>query len=139
MKSDSISSELPGADAVIKWFGYWPDFHDGEILEVHLNRNGLSWLKIYTWNTTNEVDDKGYFEAEKHAIVTFFFEELSDLKFIDFSHQNVIGSIDISRYNEEIRMTLSPCYGLSGYIQGTLSRVEVSPGQITGKNSQEIN
>jgi hypothetical protein len=39
--------EFPGTDKIIQWFGQWPSFHDAEILELHLNRTGESWIKIH--------------------------------------------------------------------------------------------
>ncbi len=128
--AESISEQIPGADAITAWFGYWPDFHDAEILELHLNRFGSSWIKIYAWNTTKRTDDKGYFITEKHAVVTFFFDKVSDLQFADFSSQNVIGGLTISRCDNELRLSMSPCYGLSGFLQGIISKVELSPGKI---------
>jgi hypothetical protein len=32
--------DIPGADDVVKWFGYWPTFHDAQILSITLNRSG---------------------------------------------------------------------------------------------------
>jgi hypothetical protein len=39
--TETIIQEIPGALSVIEWFGFWPSFHDGEILEVHLSRQVL--------------------------------------------------------------------------------------------------
>ncbi len=128
--SETISQQIPGTNSVFAWFGYWPDFHDAEILELHLSRNDSSWLKVYTWNTTTRTDDKGYNINEKHAIITFFFDTLSDVKFADFSSQNVINGLTISRTDKEIRLTMSPCYGLSGFLQGAISKIELAPGEI---------
>jgi hypothetical protein len=79
---------------------------------------------------TKRVDDKGNFVNEKHAVVTFFFEKLSDVEFSDFSQQNVINGLAVSRSDNEIRLTMSSCYGLSGFLQGIISKVELSPGEI---------
>lgn len=117
--TETISQQIPGSDSIHAWFGYWPDFHDAEILELHLNRTGLSWIKIYAWTMTN-----------KTAVVTFFFEKLSDVELSDFSQQNVISGLTISRSDNEIRLTMSPCYGLSGFLQGIVTKVELSPGKI---------
>ncbi len=128
--TETISHQMPGADSIIQWFGYWPDFHDSEILELHLNRKGSSWIKIYTWSMTNKIDDKGYYGTEKHAVVTFIFEKITDVDLSNFSQQNVINELNISQSDNEIRLTMSPCYGLSGFLQGIISRIELFPGEI---------
>jgi hypothetical protein len=135
--TEPIIQEIPGADSVIRWFGYWPSFHDGEIVEVHLSCQGLSWLKIYTWNTTGKFDSSGYAVTEKHATVAFVFEELTDLEFCDFNQQNVIYDLRVGRRDGVIRLTLSPCYGLNGFIEGKLSRVELCPGELENHDERK--
>jgi hypothetical protein len=44
--------EIPGAVELHDWFGYWPDFHDAEIISLHLNRKGCSSLRVHAWDTT---------------------------------------------------------------------------------------
>lgn len=48
---------IPGAMQLDSWFGCWPSFHDAEIISLHLNRNGNSFLRVHTWEMTKEVDD----------------------------------------------------------------------------------
>lgn len=40
--------EIDGVGALFDWFGYWPDFHDAEIISLELNRrqNVIYGLKI---------------------------------------------------------------------------------------------
>jgi hypothetical protein len=33
-----IIDEVPGTAEFIKWFGYWPSFHDAEVLDLKLCR-----------------------------------------------------------------------------------------------------
>jgi len=38
--------DIPGAADVIAWFGYWPHFHDAEVLSITLDRSGESQVAI---------------------------------------------------------------------------------------------
>lgn len=121
--------DIPGANQVIAWFGKWPSFHDAEILEVHLDRKGLSRVKIHTWNTTDKVDGQGYYVMDKHAVVTFALEDISELELNGFSSQNVIGGLDVDRTNEGYRLSFHPCYGLTGTLEAKKVSVELKPGK----------
>ena len=66
--------EIEGAAELEEWFGYWPSFHDAEIVSLHLNRRGSSSLRVHTWEMTKEIDDKGYYVLAKHIVVEFVFE-----------------------------------------------------------------
>jgi hypothetical protein len=124
-----MMTEFPGADKVIQWFGQWPSFHDAEILELHLARAGRSWLKIHTWNMTDQVDESGHYRLEKHAVVTFTLEEVTGLQVDGFSSQNVIAGLEVERLAEGFRITLAPCYGLAGTLEAARVIVDVAPGK----------
>ena len=65
---------IPGADQVVKWFGYWPTFHDAEILSITLNRSGESRIVIHAFERASEIDHRGRYVLVKHANVTFALE-----------------------------------------------------------------
>ena len=73
--------QFEGANKVIEWFGKWPSFHDAEIIELRLVRYGTCRLKIHTWNTKSEVDEKGFYVTDKHAVVIPDFPSKSVQKF----------------------------------------------------------
>jgi len=52
---------MAGARELYSWFGYWPSFHDAEVVSLQMNRAGTSSIAVHTWHTTNEVDSKGYY------------------------------------------------------------------------------
>lgn len=37
-----VTDEVPVSSELIRWFGYWPSFHDAEVLEIELRRTGHS-------------------------------------------------------------------------------------------------
>ena len=120
--------EIPGAAELHGWFGYWPSFHDAEIISLHLNRKGSSSLRVHTWEMTKEVDEKGYYVLAKHVVVEFIFEAVTGLSLNGFSHQNVIFGLGIEKTDVGFRLTLEDCYGLAGTIEVERMSISITPG-----------
>jgi len=40
MEQTSYLTDVPGAAEIVNWFGYWPTFHDAEIVSIELKRAG---------------------------------------------------------------------------------------------------
>jgi hypothetical protein len=118
---------IPGADAVVAWFGQWPSFHDAEVVEAHFVRHGISQLRLHFWNTRDEVDERGYYILDKHAIVTFLLEGIEDMDIYGFSRQNVISSLTVEAEGSRFLLTLGPCYGLAGVIEAKKLSVNIEP------------
>jgi hypothetical protein len=78
---------------------------------------------------TNQVDEEGYCVLDKHAIVTFKFEGLTELQVDGFSPQNVIAGLDVEHIAQGLRMTLAPCYGLAGTLEAKQITVDIVPGK----------
>jgi hypothetical protein len=121
--------EIPGATEVVAWFGGWPSFHDAEVLEVHLFRRGTSFLRLHTWVMTDQLDSKGYYVLDKHAVVTFALEGIDDLNLSGFSGQNVINELRLEKTARGFLLWLEDCYGLGGEIEAAKVSVDFSPGK----------
>lgn len=111
------------------WFGYWPSFHDAEVLRLDLNRSGSSFLAIHTWEMTREIDKQGYYVHAKDVTVDFILDGISDLHLDGFSHQNVVGNIKIEKKGDGFLLTLWPCYGLAGSLEASKILVRLRPGK----------
>jgi len=122
-------SEIPGAAELQEWFGYWPSFHDAEIVGLHLNRKGNSSLRVHTWEMTKEIDEKGYYVLAKHIVVEFIFEVVSGLSLEGFNEQNVLFGLAIQKTNSGFRVTLDNCYGLTGSIEAEKMSLGLTPGK----------
>jgi hypothetical protein len=105
--------EIPGADKLFQWFDGAPSFHDAEVLELHFARSGKSWIRIMT--------------VYKPATVTFSLEGIPDLELADFSCQNVISDLELDRRGGVFRLTMSPCYGIAGYVEAAGIAIDVIP------------
>jgi hypothetical protein len=105
--------DIPGTDKLLQWFAGDPSFHDGEVLELHLDRSGTSWVRIMT--------------TYKPAIVTFSLEDITDLELADFSCQNVISGLALEKRDGVFRLTMGPCYGIAGFIEAKGISVDLAP------------
>ena len=50
---EAIYAEVPGGPELMRWFGGGPSFHDGEIVSLHLTREGTSRLTVPGWIMTD--------------------------------------------------------------------------------------
>jgi hypothetical protein len=126
---EPIAPEIQGADEVVRWFGQWPTFHDAEVLQVDLKRRGRSSIRLHAFRMTNQVDEKGYFVLDRHALVTFWLDNVSDSELADFSSQNVIFGLSLEPVPEGFKLALSPCYGIAGYVVAHRVSVSLEPGE----------
>lgn len=110
---------IHGFEAVRDFFGRWPSFHDAEIVELHLDRKGPSWLRVYT-----AID--GFHPEQKSGTVVFRFNEVLDLELYDFSIQNVVSSINFVRTQSGMKISLGACYGLAGWLEVSGASVELA-------------
>ena len=120
--------DVPGAAELFTWFGFWPSFHDGEVLSLHLDRAGPSQLRLHTWEGTHQLDSRGYGVLRKHVVVTFILENISDLELDGFSRQNVLAELTLTQDPSGYNLKLWPCYGISGEIKARSVRIEFEPG-----------
>src|SRR4028118_2120904 len=145
--SPDVLASIPGGPELLAWFGHVPSFHNAEIISLHLNRTGPSTPCIHTWDTTGTVDSKGFDIHEKDAVVTFTLEEIENLELEGFSHQNVLGGLELNRIEAETpslgmlwiqspraqpdlyEIILHPCYGLSGSIRAQQVSIALTPSE----------
>ena len=121
--------DIHGASELHDWFGYWPSFHDAEIVSLHLNRGGNSSLRVHTWEMTKEVDEKGYYVLAKHVVVEFILEAVSGLSLNGFNHQNVIFGLEVEKIDSSFRLRFDDCYGLAGTIDAKRASLRLTPGK----------
>jgi len=118
-----------GATELHDWFGYWPAFHDAEIVSLHLNRSGSSSMRVHTWEMSKEIDQNGCYVLAKHLVVEFILENISGLNLNGFSHQNVVFGIDVEKTESGFRLTIQGCYGMEGSIDAEKLSLRLAPGK----------
>ncbi len=94
--------DIPGAEDVVRWFGQWPSFHDAEVISIALHRSKGVIVEMHAFETSSEVDTRGYYVQAKHAIITFALdgfpmnaEGIASTRIDYFNHQNVLSGVDI--------------------------------------------
>jgi hypothetical protein len=120
--------EVEGAKEIVEWFGYWPSFHDGEVVSIELNRAGSSSIKVHAFEMTNDLNDSGHYACTKHAVVNFILEGIDALSLEGFNHQNVISALVLRKADDIYELVLGGCYGVEGRIKAANVRIAFEPG-----------
>jgi hypothetical protein len=84
--------------AVVDFYGHWLSFHDATVpIYIPPTPESLSLaFTIHTWQMTDEVDAKGYFVLQKHALVSFRFDGVFDVEMAAFDAGNILFGIEFS-------------------------------------------
>ena len=134
---------IPGAQGVIAWFGYWPTFHDAEVLSISLDRQSGCRVAVHAFETTAEIDGSGHYLRTKHVVVTFCMEGFprdesgtSNIRIEFFNHQNVLSSASVNARPEGYELLLEGCHGVDASIVCERMSVSVEPGIPTGSKHQ---
>lgn len=130
MSSSSAINDIPGGSSLIEWFGRVHRFHDAVLLEMNFPGKGIVSLRIHAWNMTDEIDAKGYFILEKHAVVTLTLEGVSAINCTDFDMvPAIIFDLDIAKSDEGIRVAWSASFGVEGSLVARHARLDLIPGK----------
>jgi len=109
MIKSSPSLSVEHSERVTRIFGYWPSFHDAEVMDVHLWRGNVDpesarsvfpvlTVKLHLWELTNETDLRGFLVLRHHTIATLRFHDVEDnIQLTGFNQQNVIFELTIER------------------------------------------
>jgi hypothetical protein len=120
--------DMAGVSDVMDWFGEWPSFHDAEVTRIHINRSGPSYMDVHAFRMTSEVTPTGHYRCDKHAVVTFEFEDIAEMELYDFNFQNVISGLTFVRTEESLlKVTLHACYGAHGFVMAKKISMSLAP------------
>jgi phosphoribosylglycinamide formyltransferase-1 len=105
--------KIPGANDVINWFGYWPTFHDAEVLSIAFDRSSgcrvvLRALKGRSDATAIVIFALEGFPTDKEGIV--------NTRLAYFNAQNVLSQAWIEESPEGYVLVLHGIYGVTGRI-----------------------
>ena len=104
---NEIEKFIEGSERLTSIFGYWPSFHDAEVIEFNLWRGDVEpdagryifpvlTTKIHLWELTSEVDDRGILVMRHHTLTTLRFHDVDKLHMDGFNHQNAIFGLSIT-------------------------------------------
>jgi hypothetical protein len=124
-----IESFIEGSEKLTKIFGYWPTFHDAEVLDLHFWRGDVDsdagryvfpvlTVKLHHWQLTNEINVKEYFVLRHHTLSALRFHNVYEFEMDGFNHQNAILSLSIVREERAegpspiFRVEFDPAFGM---------------------------
>ena len=90
-----LTQDIEGAHKLLESFGFFPVFHDGEVVSVVLNRSKVS--ATMTLLVPNYPDSK--YVGDLEVILSFL--GIEDIRLEDFNHQNVISSLTFEKVIEK--------------------------------------
>jgi hypothetical protein len=87
-------------------FGYWPSFHDAEVVRMRLDRGDSTHpggerrkpsleTDVHVFEITDQVTDQGFYALRKHTLATLAFHGIDDLQLEGFNHQNVLFGLQL--------------------------------------------
>ena len=137
----AIESYIEGSKKLTDIFGYWPSFHDGEVIELHLWRGDIEPEKkryvfpaltvtLHHWELTREVNPQGYFVLRHHTLTTMRFHDVFEFKMNAFNDQNAISGLQITRHERNegpspfFVVEFQPAFGMDASFQ--CLRIEVA-------------
>jgi hypothetical protein len=102
-----ITERIAGSDKLVAVFGYWPSFHDAEVLSMKLDRQpgGDGYgptleAIVHTFEITNEVGPDGCYVVRHHVLVHLRFHDVVELRLEGFNNQNALFGLRFSDLRE---------------------------------------
>ncbi|CAN5880862.1 hypothetical protein BH11VER1_BH11VER1_31130 [soil metagenome] len=136
---------INGTSKVTDAFGYFPTFHDAEIIKIYLDRNttpkedyptvSITFV-LHGWEMTSDITPSGHYRLTKHHLIKFQFDSVDEVDLRYFNHQNVISELAIEAINPVtdhalLRIDFGSCYGLEGGFRASSgSVIEVTPCDV---------
>ncbi|HDS1734658.1 Imm50 family immunity protein [Pseudomonas sp. BP8] len=128
---------VQNAEKVVKALGFWPGFHDAEIISVSASRSGVGsptsssarlCVNVRYYKGINQGTENYEAVCFQSLLIELLFYDLHSFSVEDFNHQNVIDSIEFARTDDHaIEVSISSIFGFGGVIR--CARVEV--GDVT--------
>jgi hypothetical protein len=144
---------IAGAQQLMAVFGYWPSFHDAEVLSIKLDRMAIDEsdgpileATVHVFEMTSEVDSTGHYVLRHHVLAHLRFDDVVELTLEGFNHQNALFGLGIKdireRQLERIRWEVSfdPSWGVGASFQCYgVEVVSVTPCDKDGKPLKDVN
>jgi hypothetical protein len=126
-----ILEKLPGGRELLVWFGGIPNFGDGELLSLSLDRSAVSVLRVLATR-------RGANGDLERAVISFHLSDMIDVAIEGFSHQNVIGDLKLRHARDKethpsllgigvvapkLEIELEPCAGAFGTIRANIVNI----------------
>ena len=148
-----VESLIQGSDKLTSIFGYWPSFHDAEVIELHFWRGDVDsdnnkyvfpvlTAKLHLWEMTSELKPDGFLALHKHTLTRIQFYDVDDFKMEGFNHQNAILGLRLASYERNegpsplFDVHFDPAFGMGATFK--CARIEVLEAVLCTENGTEI-
>jgi hypothetical protein len=113
-----LMENVLNGEVLTEIFGYWPSFHDAEVVQIRLDRGQADAqtppvkleADVHVFEMTDRLTAEGTYELQKHTLVTLAFRGLAQLQLKWFNHQNVLcelGLCEISDHRDGLKWEVS--------------------------------
>lgn len=132
-----IPENIVGTEKVVAALGYWPSFHDAEVISFMAERalpikSGFTLARLDVHVRHYETIGEGTAQYEqvlrRSVLVRFAFNGACEFELSDFNHQNVINAISITRTegNEAapLLVDIESIWGFGGTLRCSSASVE---------------
>lgn len=120
---------VQNAEKVIDTLGYWPGFHDAEVISVSASRSSTAHfsspfarlcVNVRHYHAVGEGTADYEIVCSASFLIEFLFNDLRYLSLEEFNHQNVIDSIEFTVMEDQlIEVNITSIWGLGGVIRCT--------------------
>lgn len=101
------TDSILGAEKLVSIFGYWPSFHDAEVVWMKLDRRPhaegygptLEAL-VHTFEITSEVGSNGSYVLRHHVLIHLRFSDVVELRLEGFNFQNALMGLTFAGLRE---------------------------------------
>jgi len=99
-------TSIPGAQQLVSIFGYWPTFHDAEVIRFSIERHAdyaqgpVVEADVYVFEITQEISPTGHYVLRHHTMATLRFIAVANLTLEGFNNQNALMGITIQDIRE---------------------------------------
>jgi hypothetical protein len=131
MTDEERMALVPGTRELMAHFGYWPSFHDAQVLRIDLQRGDVSKVRLYTFRLPGDIDTEGFYVLDRHTIVTVVLEGVLNMSLAGFNSGNVLFGMKVEKVNEGFELSLESTYGVGGSILAKKVSIEFRPVPAT--------
>jgi hypothetical protein len=141
----SPTDRIVDADKLKSVFGYWPSFHDAEVVDLEFDRAGPTvTADIHLFEMTKKVSTDGYYVCRKHCVARLRFLIAQDIRFDGFNHQNALSGLSIVEKSDsqnaaiQFDVGFDSAYGVDlSFVCSEIVLVVVTPGIPRGSIYKE--
>ena len=119
---------IPGAKELFDWFGYWPNFHDANLLTISREPDAVN-CSLHAFRMTREVDERGYYVLDRHAVVWLHMTGLREARIDELIAPNVLLSLNLTRDDQGFRAEFFDVYGVETAVACENIAITIKPGK----------